>query len=389
MMIPETSELYSYKNKVTNATWPRFRGSVVLKQPSNNAEDYQLKIVYRTYKRKNQIESNKKVNLVLVHGNGMNKGIWHYQVDKLFQLIPNLNYVVAPDLPNHGESTVLNKGRLGHELSWFDFAKDMVKITKIDESDEFLQPNVTNILLGHSMGGYISLVAAYLEPTLFDSIICYNPVAHIDEERYSLLNMAFHLWNDRKLIFDKFPAKDGDDYKDVIFKIYKKHGFFKRFDDTVLKNMVEDDFDSNQTPQNGFINTNTEISQEFFTYFAGTPSILRAYPIFKAISTPVYHIVGDNDVASEEAVEDLRKQLKKVLHPINIEGNHILHAEKPDYFIGIINDVINEIIENSKKMGDIRYEDLNYLKLHGVDYRDDLKKKAMEHGLAEKPFPKL
>lgn len=389
MLIPESSDLYSYTTEVVNATGPRFRGSVVLEKPSDNAEDYQLKIAYRIYKRKNPIESGKKVNLFLIHGNGMTKAIWHYHVDKFYQMIPNLNCVIAPDTVNHGHSAVLNKGKLGHEINWLDYAKDVIKITKVDEKDVFLQPNVTNVVLGHSMAGQMALIIAYLEPTLFDAVISLNPVAHVDEKRYRHLNMAFNMWNKRKMVYNKYPVKDGEDFKDAIIKCYKKHGFYKKFDDTILKNMLEDDFDPNQNPQDGYIESITEPLQEYYIYFSGTPTILRSYPIYQKITTPVYHIVGDKDHVGENATEELRNELRRVVHPVDIKGQHLVHAEQPDYFIGVIKNIMDEIIEDSEKNGDIRFEDFDHLKTYGINYKTDLQKIAMENGLRLIPFSKL
>ncbi|KAK7684774.1 hypothetical protein QCA50_012016 [Cerrena zonata] len=146
--------------------------------------------------------------------------------------------------------------------------------------------------------------------------------------------------------------------------------------------MLEDDFDPNQNPQDGYIESITEPLQEYYIYFSGTPTILRSYPIYQKITTPVYHIVGDKDHVGENATEELRNELRRVVHPVDIKGQHLVHAEQPDYFIGVIKNIMDEIIEDSEKNGDIRFEDFDHLKTYGINYKTDLQKIAMENGLS-------
>lgn len=84
-MQPSCSDLYESKLITVPAAFPRYPGSVILSQPSNNPEDYRLDVCYRKYKTKSYVSDQPKINIVFLHGNGMNKGIWHYHIDKFVQ----------------------------------------------------------------------------------------------------------------------------------------------------------------------------------------------------------------------------------------------------------------------------------------------------------------
>lgn len=385
-MIPATSDIYKYTEKLTDATEPRIKGSVVLNKWSSNPKDYRLEVAYRAYKRTSTPKSGPKVNLVFHHGVGMNKGIWHKQIDEWFSLIPNLNYAVAVDSVNHGQSAVANKDKLGHKLSWIDFAKDVIKVVKVDEADEFLQPGVVNILIGHSFGGMVSLTAAYIEPTLFDAIAILNPVAHGDDESNRILQKGYYLWHQKGYIQNVYEIADDQKPEDAIYLFYRKKSFFKRFDDTILRNMIEDET-IEDTFNDGKAHTSTEPDQEFVTYLGGPDSLSKAYITFSKIGTPVYHIVGDKDPATDEAIGGPRKSLQSVLHPIDIPGGtHLLNAEKPEIFVDVIKKIVDERIEIAKEEGDNRYPEHTYLKTHGSNYKQDLLKNSLDEGFGK---PKL
>ena len=378
-MIPASSYVYTFLDKTTTATGPRFPGSVVLAEPSFNQDDYQLEIAYRAYKRKEAPKSGPRVNLVFHHGVGMNKGIWHYHIDKWFNLIPNVNYSVAIDCVNHGQSAVLNESKLGHKVSWIDFAKDVIKVVKIDEAQEFLKPGAVNIFLGHSCGGMVSLTSAYFEPTLFDAIIALNPVAYADELSDQLLTMGINMWRNKGSITNEYDVEEGQDHKLAIYSFYKTKSFFRAFDDTILRNMLEDEHLDYDVSNKAL--TSTQASQEYLTFMGSGSSIRRAFPSFGQIETSVYHIVGEKDTAPDQAVQAIREALAGVVHPIDVPGgSHMFNAIKPEVFTDIVKKIITERIEVFEQTGDKRYPDEVYMKTHGSDYKQVLTRRALEDG---------
>lgn len=375
-MIPEKSELYSYSTKIINASSPRFPGSVILTKPSTNPDDYILKLAYRKYLTKLKINPNKpKINLLFLHGNGMNKAIWHYHIDKLYQSIENLNVVLALDYTNHAESASLNKGKLGYKFSWIDASKDVIKLIKENESDVFLVPNVLNLCIGHSMGGQISLTTAYNEPLIFDAMMVINPVCYVDDNRQDTFKVAFQFWEKRGYIKSEFELDNEESYQDVIYNFHKQKSFFKRFNDTVLRNMTEDELCNNETFHQGtkLISKNTNKYQEFITYFGGEYANQRLVTFMKDIEVPIYHICSENDILAGIPCEVTRERLKKVIHPTDIPNTaHLVNGENPDLIIPLITNMISERLKILSEKGDIRFRDESYLKQFGPNYREDL-----------------
>lgn len=104
--------------------------------------------------------------VVLVHGFGEDSEVWKKQVDFLqkdFKLI-------VPDLPGSGKSTLLNKEN--EQIS--DYAEVIKAI--LDEE------NIQNcIMIGHSMGGYITLAFAEKYPEMLSAFGLFHSGAYADD----------------------------------------------------------------------------------------------------------------------------------------------------------------------------------------------------------------
>jgi pimeloyl-ACP methyl ester carboxylesterase len=87
--------------------------------------------------------------LLLMHGFAEDHSIWQHQIEHLSK-----NYlVIAPDLFGAGNSEYLNDENVSIE-SYAQAIKEIIKAEKIDRF----------IMIGHSMGGYISLAYLRLYP---------------------------------------------------------------------------------------------------------------------------------------------------------------------------------------------------------------------------------
>ncbi len=107
--------------------------------------------------------------IVLLHGFGEDKNIWKKQFDQL-----KLKYqIIVPDLPGSGKSSLLE----GNNISIDDYAKWLY---------EFIHHLVASqqkiILLGHSMGGYISLAYAKKYPKTLTAFGLIHSTAFADSE---------------------------------------------------------------------------------------------------------------------------------------------------------------------------------------------------------------
>lgn len=102
--------------------------------------------------------------VLLVHGFGEDSRIWENQVRKLsdsFQLI-------VPDIPGSGLSPMLDKGSM--EI-YAGCLKEILDQENINEAH----------LIGHSMGGYISMAFAELFPEKLKSLVLFHSTSYADD----------------------------------------------------------------------------------------------------------------------------------------------------------------------------------------------------------------
>jgi pimeloyl-ACP methyl ester carboxylesterase len=107
--------------------------------------------------------------VVLIHGFGEDGSIWNYLAGEL----KNNFLVIVPDLPGSGRSTFLEAG--DEEISMDDYAEVIIHILKKETLDECT-------IIGHSMGGYITLAIADKHPELLRGFGLFNSTAFADSE---------------------------------------------------------------------------------------------------------------------------------------------------------------------------------------------------------------
>ncbi|MCF8308444.1 MAG: alpha/beta hydrolase [Bacteroidales bacterium] len=104
--------------------------------------------------------------IVLLHGFLENKNIWYSMVGVLSQDF----HVVTIDLPGHGESEVLDPV---HDMgSMASVVKEILASLDVREC----------LLVGHSMGGYVSLAFAELFPHMVKGLVLFHSQAAADDE---------------------------------------------------------------------------------------------------------------------------------------------------------------------------------------------------------------
>lgn len=93
-----------------------------------------------------------KAIVIIIHGFGEHLGRYEYVKDKLMQY----GYCVFRlDNRGHGKS----EGERGHIDEFNDFAKDVDAFTELIRNEN---PNIPIFMLGHSMGGFISVLYGIL-----------------------------------------------------------------------------------------------------------------------------------------------------------------------------------------------------------------------------------
>ena len=117
------------------------------------------KIFYRVF--------GKGAPVILIHGFGEDGSIWDRQVN---DLQTNFQFII-PDLPGTGKSY----GALEAESEWsMEKFADIIRLIAIEEKLEKFT------LLGHSMGGYISLAFASLWPGILQGLGLIHSTAFAD-----------------------------------------------------------------------------------------------------------------------------------------------------------------------------------------------------------------
>jgi len=104
--------------------------------------------------------------LVFVHGWCSNRTFWREQFDAM----ANEHRVVAIDLPGHG-----NSGRAREKWSLSTFASDLTTVIQALDLKRV-------VLIGHSMGGHVSLEAARLLPERVIGVVGVDTFGDVEDE---------------------------------------------------------------------------------------------------------------------------------------------------------------------------------------------------------------
>ncbi|KAI5950824.1 hypothetical protein KGF54_003898 [Candida jiufengensis] len=332
----------------------RSKGSTLLSEDSHN-----LKIVYNKYKTncpppnpKNQL----RFNLIFCHGTGFNKSIWKYHVKKLYQLSQSmqvpwfLDSVITIDALGHGDSALANAGKLGPVFCWDDGARDVITVInqEIATTGDFQNNSESrNVIIGHSMGGFIALYSAFLESELFDSVI---PIEAVIYGQIDGLDKFKKIFNKiKQMMIDTF-----DSHEDALF-YFTKFSFTKKFNEEVMKDYLEDELIEIKDPETGDIKIQCKCNKSYQVagYFGAFPSIAKGMLALPSIKVPILHVVGANGQWNPpESTPWIRETIKPkyLAGTVDIpKGEHLVNAEQPDETIEVIAKFLTERNDNFKK----------------------------------------
>jgi len=108
--------------------------------------------------------------LMLLHGFAENGNLWNRQIESLREN----NLLIVPDLPGSGSSEML-EGNISIE--------DYAEVLKALADEVILNKNFDSFcMIGHSMGGYITLAFAEKYPQLLNSFGLFHSSAYRDSE---------------------------------------------------------------------------------------------------------------------------------------------------------------------------------------------------------------
>lgn len=106
--------------------------------------------------------------VVLLHGFGEDSRIWQNQIEKLKDF-----HLIIPDIPGSGHSEIID------DMSMEGLADAIFQIVT-QERSRTLSPHFT--LIGHSMGGYITLAFAEKYPEMLKGFGLFHSTAYADNE---------------------------------------------------------------------------------------------------------------------------------------------------------------------------------------------------------------
>ena len=332
---------FDLEKKITTAHIPRASGSTILASDT-------LNVVYNKYKSTAAIPTDAiRYNLIFSHGTGMNKSIWHYHIKSLFEWSQKSNgkiyidSVIAIDAAGHGDSGVINRNKLGWIFRWDEGGKDIIEVVRNEHrtTGDF-QNNFKsrNILIGHSMGGFLSLLAAFYEPDLFDATVPIEPVVYLDSRSTRKFSQRFLIIG--KMIINEFDTKQA--FEDF----FKVHSFYKNIDPKVMDDFLNDELLEVIDPKTKDVKYRIKSSSQ--AQMAGYVSSALVLPlgmdIYKHIRVPIAHVIGKNAKWNPpESTEFFRGSVNPdfLAATYDIEGGeHLVNAEKPDDLLEVLKDFI-------------------------------------------------
>ncbi|CCH44770.1 Abhydrolase domain-containing protein 11 [Wickerhamomyces ciferrii] len=360
---------YDKFERVFDGAFPRFTKYSTL--PPNS----KLQLVVDHYKIRPQFKDPKRhpINLYFCHGTGMNKSIWKYYAKRLMsysfnhpELSWQINNIIAIDSATHGESAILNNGKLGYEYDWRDGGRDLNKIANQLNFEGF------NIGVGHSMGGFHTMFAASLSPALFRFMILIEPVSNIGE-RYMNKEIEI-MWDNLMAVVDRaliteFPNESSfNDY-------FQNKGFFTKFNKEILHDLIESE---KLIHSDGKVSTKTNKQLQMISYTSSKKVVPIGLDVVERIDIPLVHIQGDKSDWTIPAHAKIFRNHIKQLDPYNIpHGRHLVNGEHPEDILGIIIKSLNKYILNTDEVDFTDRPQLNhkeYTTLFNKGYNEHAKK---------------
>jgi pimeloyl-ACP methyl ester carboxylesterase len=250
------------------------------------------KIYYRIY------GSGKTV--ILLHGFGEKGDVWNNQIEYLKE-----NYkLIVPDLPGSGKSEMIEDMSIA----------GMAEVIK-DILDKEASP--PSVLIGHSMGGYISLAFVKKYPEYLDAFGLVHSTAYADSEE------------------KKTVRKKGIEF-------IKQHGPFK-FLKTTIPNLYSAVF---KEAKPAFVEKQIERLKDFtdtalIAYYTAMMERPDRIEVLKTVRIPVLFIIGEYDYAIplEESLRQCHLPEKAYIHFLKKSG-HMGMLEEPEKVNRILEDFL-------------------------------------------------
>ncbi|EJS41696.1 YOR084W [Saccharomyces arboricola H-6] len=338
---------FNKETKTCSASWPRTPQSTLC------ATD-RLELVYDVYTNADQGHHPcaSSLNLVFLHGSGMSRVVWEYYLPRLTHADPEGNYaihkIVLIDQATHGDSGVLNRGKLGTNFNWIDGGRDALKIAAQELGGYDKRPAI-NVVIGHSMGGFQALVCDVLQPSLFHLLILIEPVV-VTRQPSTVVPPDFpqipeNLYNSLRL-----KTRDSFGSESEYVRYMKNDSFFTNAHDQILQRII--DFERIQAPSlggDGSVRTKMDQAQNLLCYMNMQSFAPFLISNVKFVDKRAIHIVGArSNWCPPENQLFLQKTLQNYHLDVISGGSHLVNIEAPDLVIEKINHHIHEFVLTSQ-----------------------------------------
>ncbi|CCD25355.1 triglyceride lipase NDAI_0F00360 [Naumovozyma dairenensis CBS 421] len=327
---------YYRETKIINAIKSRAQNATL-----NQGID-QLQIVYDLYTYINintNISSTNKINMIFLHGSGMNRSIWEYHISKMIDYLktPTINWsinkIILMDQVTHGDSGLLNKEKLGVEFNWNDGAKDACLVAQTEfypltNNNNDQEMRYFNVVVGHSMGGFQALACGALYPYLFNLIITVEPVV-VQRNPFNSNDMTIM----PESFYNSLISKMDDCFDTELGynEFMQKKSFYTKVHPIILKRLIE--FEKIWSLRDGSEKLSTKMNkfQNILCYLTLNPGANWLIHNLQFIESPVINLTGENSKWTPPENEKLlRTKIKNyTLDPIP-NGDHLVNIENPD-----------------------------------------------------------
>lgn len=201
--------------------------------------------------------------VVLIHGFAEDGDIWQHQID----FLENNFQLIIPDLPGSGKSELIS------DMSIEGMAELINEIVNIELQKFPLQWAEGACLIGHSMGGYISLAFAEKYPEKLTAFGLVHSSAFADSEE-----------------------KKANRLKAIEF--VKKNGSYEFLKATIVALFTEQWYNNNRNQADALIEKSKKFSDEaIIQYYQAMINRPDRTSVLKNFNKPILFIIGEHDNA--------------------------------------------------------------------------------------------
>ena len=316
---------------------------------------------------------------VFAHGTGMNKLVWHYHIDQLFQKSqqPNLGYYidvcVSVDAVSHGDSALANEGKIGPVYWWDELGRDLLAVIHHENEvgDLVSAPDRRIITVGHSLGGNAAFMAGFFDPNVVDCAVTVDAVLYTEPLMRPRFTKIFK--KIAGLLIDHFDTEDE-------VKLFYDMLFYNTMDKRVLKDFVADEIVT-VVDENEEASYRTKASKfaQMATYLGLAYSLNLTMHAIQSYRTSVCHVTGNQGTWNQPQLKPwVRSNLPegKLVKTADIDGTHLVHGDNPDGMVQVLVELAQDRtkvaqtnIDQLKQQGDDRAKllEVSEEKLYAAD----------------------